>query len=51
MQRLFLQSGTRYAVGSVESTTTATFVVDANGAVTGFIARQNGSERSLRKIR
>jgi hypothetical protein len=50
-QRLFLQSGTRYAVGSAESTTTATFVVDADGVVTGFIARQNGSDRSLRKIR
>jgi hypothetical protein len=29
---------------------TVTFVVDPNGAVTGFVARSNGSERMLRRV-
>lgn len=50
-QRLILQSGTTYAVGSAESSTTATFMIDADGEVSGFTARQNGMDRTLKKIK
>ena len=50
-QRLFLQSGTTYALGSPESTTTVTFRVDGDGVVTGFMARDNGVDRELRKVK
>ena len=50
-QRLFLQSGTSYAVGSADASTIATFHVDDKGDVTGFTARSNGMDRTLRKIR
>jgi D-alanyl-D-alanine carboxypeptidase len=50
-QQLFLQSGTSYALGNPESTTIVTFNVDANGVVTSFIARQNGIDRELRKVK
>ena len=50
-QQLFLQSGTTYAMGSAQSTTTVTFRVDADGAATGFTARQNGVDRELRKVK
>ena len=49
-QQLFLKSGTSYAMGGLESTTTVTFNVDASG-VTGFTARQNGVDRELRKLK
>ena len=49
-QQLFLKSGTSYALGGLESTTTITFNVDASG-VTGFTARQNGVDRELRKLK
>lgn len=49
-QQLFLKSGTSYALGSPESTTTVTFNADASG-VTGFTARQNGVDRELRKLK
>lgn len=44
------KSGTTFGQGGNESVT-LTFVVDANGEVTGFVARSNGSERTLRKIK
>jgi D-alanyl-D-alanine carboxypeptidase len=50
-QQLFLQSGTTYTLGSAESTTTVTFRVDGDGVVTGFMARQNGVDRELRKVK
>lgn len=46
------QSGATYAVGSVGSGTTITFLADAEGRVVGFLARDAGSpDRRLRKIR
>ena len=50
-QRLFLQSGTTYALGSPQSTRTVTFRVDGDGVVTGFMARDNGIDRELRKLK
>ena len=50
-QRLFLQSGTSYAVGSADASTIATFHIDDAGEVTGFTARSNGMDRTLRKIK
>ena len=50
-QQLFLQSGTSYALGSMQGTTIVTFNVDVNGVVTGFTVRQNGTDRELRKVR
>jgi D-alanyl-D-alanine carboxypeptidase len=50
-QQLFLKSGTMYALGSPESTTTVTFKVDTDGVVTGFTARQNGVDRELMKVK
>ncbi|GLC23782.1 serine hydrolase domain-containing protein [Roseisolibacter agri] len=50
-QPLVLQSGTTYTLGGPQSTTTVTFRVDASGVVTGFVARSNGVDRELRKIR
>jgi D-alanyl-D-alanine carboxypeptidase len=49
-QQLFLKSGTSYALGNLESTTTVTFNVDASG-VTGFTVKQNGVDRELRKVK
>jgi hypothetical protein len=49
-QQLFLKSGTTYALGNREATTTVTFNIDASG-VTGFTARQNGVDRELRKVK
>ena len=50
-QQLFLQSGTTYALGSPQSTTTVTFRVDADGVVTGFMARDKGVDRELLKVK
>jgi CubicO group peptidase (beta-lactamase class C family) len=50
-QRLFLQAGTSYKLGSPESSMTVTFNVDADGVVTGFTARDNGVDRELKKIK
>lgn len=50
-QPLTLQSGTTYRFGSPESPTVITFRVDADGAVTGFTARSNGIDRTLRKVK
>lgn len=50
-QQLFLQSGTTYAMGNAQSTTTVTFLVDADGNVTGLTARANGVDRQLRKVK
>ena len=50
-QYLVHKSGTSFHPGGNESMM-LTFVVDPDGAVTGFVARGgNGSERTLRKIR
>jgi D-alanyl-D-alanine carboxypeptidase len=49
-QYLVLKSGTTFAPGGSESVT-LTFVLDANGEVTGFVARSSGTERTLRKIK
>ena len=50
-QQLFLQTGTTYAMGNPQSTTTVTFKSGADGVVTGLIARQGGTERELRKVK
>ena len=50
-QQLFLQSGTTYKVGNLQSTTTVTFRVDDDGAVTGLTARADGGTRELRKVK
>ena len=50
-QYLVHRSGTSFHPGGNESMM-LTFVVDANGEVTGFVARGgNGSERTLRKVK
>ena len=49
--QLFLQSGTTYTLGNPQSTRTVTFRVDGDGVVTGFMARDNGVDRELRKVR
>ena len=50
-QYLLHESGTSFHPGGNESMM-LTFVVDANGEVTGFVARGgNGSERTLRKVK
>jgi D-alanyl-D-alanine carboxypeptidase len=49
-QQLFPKSGTTYALGSPESTTTVTFNLDA-GEVVSFTATQNGVPRELRKLK
>ncbi|HYH08144.1 MAG TPA: serine hydrolase [Thermoanaerobaculia bacterium] len=48
-QPLIFRSGNTYALGSAESTTTITFLIE-NGTVTGFEANANGSKRILKKI-
>jgi hypothetical protein len=35
----------------LQSTTTVTFRVDADGVVTGSTARQNGVDQELRKVK
>lgn len=50
-QQLFPKSGTTYAMGSAESTTTVTFNVDADGVVRGFTVRSDEGERELRKVK
>lgn len=46
------KSGATYGLGSADATTIVTFVADAEGRVTGFLARDaNSPERRLRKIR
>jgi hypothetical protein len=50
-QQLFLQSGTTYKMGNPQSTTTVTFRVDDDGAVTGLTARADGGARELRKVK
>jgi CubicO group peptidase (beta-lactamase class C family) len=49
-QYLVHKSGTTFGQGGNESVT-VTFVVDANGEVTGFVARSGGTERTLRKVK
>ena len=49
--QLFLRSGTTYAIGSPQATRTVTFRVDGDGVVTGFMARDNGFDRELRKVK
>jgi CubicO group peptidase (beta-lactamase class C family) len=50
-QPMVHESGATYAVGRVGSPTTATFLVDASGQVVGMLTRQNGAERTLRKVK
>jgi D-alanyl-D-alanine carboxypeptidase len=50
-QQLSLQSGTTYRMGGGETSPIVMFIVDANGAVTGLTARQNGVDRELRKVK
>jgi CubicO group peptidase (beta-lactamase class C family) len=49
--QLFLQSGTTYTLGSPQSTRAVTFGVAADDVVTGFMARDNGVDRELRKVK
>jgi hypothetical protein len=50
-QQLFLQSGTSYKLGSPEGDTTVIFKVDADGIVTGFVARAPNGDRELKKVK
>lgn len=50
-QQLFLQSGTVYRLGSREAETTITFNVSADGTVSGFTARDSGTDRILSKVK
>jgi hypothetical protein len=50
-QPMVHESGATYAVGRVGSPTTATFLVDADGQVVGMLTRQNGAERTMRKVK
>jgi len=49
-RHLVHRSGTTFAQGGNDSVT-LTFVVDASGEVTAFVARSGGTERTLRKVR
>jgi D-alanyl-D-alanine carboxypeptidase len=49
-QYLVHRSGTTFSPGGNESVT-LTFVIDANGDVTGLVARSSGTERTLRRIK
>ncbi|CAN5864526.1 hypothetical protein BH18ACI5_BH18ACI5_18520 [soil metagenome] len=49
-QPLVFRSGNTYALGRSDSTTTMTFIVE-NGLATGFEANDNGSRRTLKKIK
>ena len=49
-QYLVHKSGTTLSPGGNESVT-LTFIVDANGEVTGFVARSGGTDRTLRKVK
>jgi hypothetical protein len=44
------KSGTTFAQGGKESVT-FTFLVDTDGAVTGFVVNSSGTERTLRRIK
>jgi len=50
-QQLFVQSGTTYTMGAPQGTTTVTFRVNANGVVTGFMARSDGIDREVTKVK
>jgi D-alanyl-D-alanine carboxypeptidase len=50
-QPMVHESGATYAVGRAGSPTTTTFLVDAGGQVVGMLTRQNGAERTMRKVR
>ena len=47
---LVYRSGNAYALGTPDSTTIITFIIE-NGAVTGFEADANGNKRLLKKIK
>ena len=49
-QPLVVRSGNTYALGSSDSKITVTFIVK-NGEATGFEANDNGSRRTLKKIK
>lgn len=49
-QPLVFRSGNTYALGSSDSTTTVRFIVE-NGVATAFEANDNGSRRTLKKIK
>jgi hypothetical protein len=44
-------TGTTFSVEGTNSPMTLTFTLDASGQPTGMVMRQNGNERSLRKVR
>jgi CubicO group peptidase (beta-lactamase class C family) len=48
-QPLVFRSGNTYALGSSDSKTTITFILE-NGVATGFEANDNGNRRTLKKI-
>ena len=50
-QPLVHESGATYAVGRNGSGSTATFLADADGQIVGILTRQDGKERTMRKIR
>jgi D-alanyl-D-alanine carboxypeptidase len=50
-QPLVHEAGATFAVGRAGSTTTTTFLANADGEVVGMLIRLGGAERALRKIR
>ena len=50
-QRLAYVSGTTFGLGSPEGPTTLTFTVGANGRATALVMRENGSERTLARVK
>lgn len=44
-------SGTTFAVGQADSPIKVTFTIDADGRATALVMRQNGSERTLPRVR
>jgi hypothetical protein len=49
-QPLVFRSGNTYALGSNDSETTLTFIVE-NGSATAFEVNENGNRRTLKKIK
>jgi CubicO group peptidase (beta-lactamase class C family) len=50
-QPLVHVSGTTFGVGRADGPTTLTFTVGANGRATALVMRENGSERTLPRVR
>jgi hypothetical protein len=44
-------SGATFAVGRADAPVTVTFTLGADGRATALVMRQNGNERTLRRVR